>query len=106
MEWKPFIIGAAVGLVGGYTAKEMISKKVNISPEKVLDHVKNQFKQHGPIQGSWIHMEAEPFEKALINYKVYKGGISRYENGENQQYEFLADAGTGTIIDVYPLTGS
>jgi predicted small secreted protein len=104
MEWKPFLLGAAVGLIGGYAANEIISKKVNISPEKVLDHVKNQFKQQGQISGSWIQMEAVPFEKEQIRYKVYKGGVSKIQNGENKQYEFLADAGTGTIIDIYPLT--
>ncbi|MDP4107744.1 MAG: PepSY domain-containing protein [Bacillota bacterium] len=104
MNWKPFMIGTAVGLIGGYAAKEMISKKVNRSAEKVLDDVKNQFKQHGNISGSWIHMEAEPYEKEQISYKVYKGGITTYENGEQKQFEFIADAGTGTIIDIYPLT--
>lgn len=104
MEWKPFVVGAAIGLIGGYAAKEVISKKVNISPEKVLGQVKNQFKQEGQINGSWIHMKAEPFEKAQISYHVYKGGITKQENGEQKQYEFIADASTGTIIDVYPLT--
>ena len=104
MNWKPFIVGAAIGLIGGYTVKEVISKKVNVSPEKVLDHVKNQFKQHGQISGSWIHMEAKPFEKEQLSYKIYKGGISKQENGTQKQFEFIADASTGTIIDIYPLS--
>ncbi|WML54370.1 PepSY domain-containing protein [Neobacillus sp. PS3-12] len=103
MNWKPFMIGTAVGLIGGYAAKEMISKKVNRSAEKVLDDVKNQFKQHGNISGSWIHMEAELYEKEQISYKVYKGGVSKHENGEQKQFEFIADASTGTIIDIYPI---
>jgi predicted small secreted protein len=97
------MIGAAVGFVGGYAAKGVITKEVNRSPEKVLEYVKNQFKQQGHISGSWIHMEAEPYEKEQIRYKVYKGGISKHQNGEQKQYEFIADAGTGTIIDIYPL---
>jgi predicted small secreted protein len=104
MNWKPFIIGAAVGVIGGYTAKEIISQKAGVSPEKVLENVKNQFKQKGAISGSWIHMKTEPFEKEHISYTVYKGGISKQEDGLQKQYEFIADAGTGTIIDVYPLT--
>lgn len=103
MNWRNFLIGAAVGFVGGYAAKGIINKEVNRSPEKVLEYVKNQFKQHGNISGSWIHMETEPYEKEQIRYTVYKGGISKHQNGEQKQYEFIADAGTGTIIDIYPL---
>jgi predicted small secreted protein len=99
MNWKSFILGTAVGFISGYAVKELIDQK-NISPEKVLDNVKKQFKQHGPISGSWIHMEAESFEKQPIKYRVYKGGISRNSHGANEQYEFVADASTGTLIDV------
>jgi predicted small secreted protein len=97
------MIGAAVGFIVGYAAKEVINKEVNRSPEKVLEYVKNQFKQHGNISGSWIQTEALPYEKERIRYKVYKGGISKQENGVQKQYEFIAEAGTGTIIDIYPL---
>ncbi len=103
MNWKTFIIGAAVGLIGGYALKEVISKKVNICPEKVLSQVKSQFKQQGPITGSWILMEAEPYSKGQIHYDVYKGGISKQEDGVNKQYEFIADASTGTILEVNTL---
>ncbi|MDR6122044.1 putative small secreted protein [Bacillus sp. SLBN-46] len=100
MNWKSFIVGAAVGLIGGYVVKEVIDQKTNVSPEKVLEQVKRQFKQNGPISGSWIHMETEPYEKQHIHYRVYKGGISKNNEGSTEQYEFIADAQTGTLIDV------
>ncbi len=103
MNCKSFFLGAAVGLIGGYVTKEILSQNINVSPEKVLENVKKQFKQHGPISGSWIHMEAEPYEKQQIAYHVYKGGISKNNNGTNEQFEFIADAQTGTILDVFPL---
>jgi predicted small secreted protein len=103
MNWKTFVIGAAVGLIGGYAAKEIISKKINICPEKVLSDVKRQFKEQGPISGSWIHIETEPYNKGQLNYHVYKGGISKQEDGVNKQYEFIADASTGTILELNPL---
>jgi predicted small secreted protein len=105
MNWKSFLLGAAAGIIGGYAAKEIINCKTNVSPEKVLEHVKKQFNQNGPISGSWIHMEAEPYEKQQINYRVYKGGISKNNNGTNEQFEFIADAQTGTLIDVRALSG-
>ena len=104
MNWKSFILGAAAGLIGGYAAKELITSKTNVSPERVLENVKRQFKQHSPISGSWIHMEAESYEKHPIHYRVYKGGISRNINGKNEQFEFIADAQTGTLLDVRPFT--
>jgi predicted small secreted protein len=103
MNWKSFFLGAAVGVIGGYAVKELIDRK-DVSPEKVLETVKSQFKQHGPISGSWIHMEAETYEKHPIKYRVYKGGISRNRDGENEQFEFIADAASGTLIDVNQLS--
>ncbi|MFJ7729483.1 PepSY domain-containing protein [Neobacillus sp. NPDC097160] len=100
MNWKSFFLGTTIGLIGGYVTKEILSQKTNVSPEKVLEHVKRQFKQNGPISGSWIHMAAEPYVKQQINYRVYKGGISKNNNGANEQYEFIADASTGTILDL------
>lgn len=106
MNWKSFILGAAVGLAGGYAFKEIMTQKSNVSPDKVLELVKNKFKQQGAISGSWIHMETEPYEKGSIQYQVYKGGITKHKNGTNQQFEFIADAATGTILDVHPLSAS
>ncbi|MDR7077751.1 putative small secreted protein [Neobacillus niacini] len=100
MNWKSFILGAAVGVISGYAVKEIISQKTYVSPEKVLENVKKQFNQNGPISGSWIHMVTEPFEKHQIKYQVYKGGISKSNKGVNEQFEFIADASTGTLLDV------
>ncbi|MCM2531389.1 PepSY domain-containing protein [Neobacillus pocheonensis] len=102
MNWKSFILGVAVGAIGGYAVKELISNKSDVSPETVLELVKKQFKQNGPISGSWIHMEAEPYKTQQIHYRVYKGGISRTNKGEDKQYEFIADATTGTVLEVRP----
>lgn len=104
MNWKTFILGVSAGLIGGYAAKGIIVKKVNVSPEKVLEYVKNRFKQYGPIQGSWIHMEVQDYEKHPIQYRVYKGGISRIHNDKNEQFEFVADASTGTILEITKLS--
>ncbi|MDQ1001175.1 putative small secreted protein [Neobacillus niacini] len=49
-------------------------------------------------------MVTEPFEKHQINYQVYKGGISKSQNGINEQFEFIADASTGTLLDIKSTT--
>jgi predicted small secreted protein len=104
MNWKSFIIGAALGVIGGFAASELLTQRTNISAEKVLENVKKKFKQNGPISGSWIHMEAEPYQKLQIHYRVYKGGITKNNNGTTEQFEFIADATTGTLIDVRSLS--
>ncbi len=104
MNWKSFFIGLTVGIAGGFAAKELISQNTKISPEKVLKHVKEQFKQNGPISGSWIHMKTEPYERHDVQYHVYKGGISKNINGKTEQFEFIADALTGTLLDIKRLS--
>ncbi|EIJ79305.1 hypothetical protein PB1_17149 [Bacillus methanolicus PB1] len=101
MNWKTFLLGVGAGFIAGYAAKELLDQNKTISPEKVLEHVKSEFKKQGPISGSWIQMKTEPYEKKLLQYNVYKGGIFRMANGKNEQIEFIADASTGTILDVY-----
>ncbi|WP_075982631.1 peptidase M4 [Bacillus massilinigeriensis] len=100
MNWKSFLIGVGVGIAGGYAASEIISQKSTISPEKVLVNVKNAFKENGSINGSWINMTMEPYEKDGFHYKVFRGGITRNHDGIGEQYEFIADAKTGVIIEV------
>ncbi|WP_160724036.1 hypothetical protein [Bacillus sp. USDA818B3_A] len=104
MNWKSFFLGAAVGLIGGYVTREVLIQKSYISPEKVLGTIKKHFESKGSISGSWIHMTAEPFEKNQITYQVYKGGISQTKQGEAAQYEFIADAHTGTLLEVIPFS--
>lgn len=70
------------------------------SPEKVLEKVKAAIKEQGPINGSWIHMKTEPFERDRVHYTVYRGGISKSVSGASEQYEFIADATTGTILSI------
>jgi predicted small secreted protein len=104
MNWKTFLLGVGAGLIAGYAAKELLDQNKTVSPEKVLEHVKSEFKKQGPISGSWIHMKTEPYEKKMLHYNVYKGGISRTANGKTEQIEFIADASTGAILDVYQIS--
>jgi predicted small secreted protein len=102
LNWKSFVFGLSIGIVSGYGLKEVASQKIPVSPERVLNDAKKLFKKNGPISGSWIQMKAEPYERNELTYQVYKGGISKVAEGKNKQYEFIADAASGTILDVYP----
>jgi predicted small secreted protein len=103
MNWKYFILGIGAGFAGAYAVKEAV-RKVHVSPEQILEQAKAVFKKEGPISGSWINMNAETYSKPPIEYQVFKGGISRIADGKTQLYEFIADASTGTIIEINNLT--
>lgn len=93
-------IGMGFGLVSGAVSALWYNKKKTISADQVLDKVKSAFQKEGPIEGSWISFEKQPLRKFAIHSKSYHGGISRIEDGELITYEFLADAYTGTVLDI------
>lgn len=96
-------IGLALGAIGGAALTYLYKKNRTLSADDILEKVKADFLQEGPIEGSWIHFKKEPLQKFAITSKTYTGGISRIEDGELAQYEFVADAYTGTILDIYRL---
>ncbi|WP_077214279.1 PepSY domain-containing protein [Bacillus dakarensis] len=103
MNWKSFLLGLGVGIMSGYATKELLSQKTYVSPEKALANAKAAFKQAGPISGSWIQMKPESYVKQDLLYTVYKGGISRSTHNDIEQFEFIADAHTGSIIETVRL---
>lgn len=103
MSWKSFVTGIAVGAVSGYFINEAVKRKTYVSSEAVLSKVKKEFKKVTVVEGSWIQFLKEDYEKFPINTKIYRGGISCRIDDERKQYEFIADAYTGTILDVYPI---
>ena len=101
MKLKDYMMGLGTGIVIGIIASQAANRMdFNRSAELVLRDIKLSFKEEGPIDGSWIFMNPEPFQKEAININVYKGGISRVKNGELEQFEFAADAKTGTVVEL------
>ncbi|MFG6116668.1 Predicted small secreted protein [Thalassobacillus cyri] len=100
MDWKKVAIAAGAGALAGYVVKEQVFNKQGVTPEKALKIAKEAFKKQGPISGSWIYMKPEELTKNGMDYEVYRGGVSKSQDGETSQYEFFIDAQTGTIVDV------
>lgn len=101
MKVKNFIAGVLTGVAAGIVVNEVIDRvDPNVSADSVLKDIKNRFTEEGPIDGSWIVMKTEPYQNSVISMDVYRGGISRIINGELEQFEFVADAKTGTIIEL------
>lgn len=101
MKIKEFCAGVLTGIAAGIVVNEVIDRaNPNVSPDLVLGNVKDAFKKEGPIDGSWIVMKTEPFKNGLIEMDVYRGGVSRITEGDFEQFEFAADAKTGTIVEL------
>jgi predicted small secreted protein len=100
MNWKNLLMGVAVGFAAGVLTSKAIDRNVSMSPEKILQDAKNALQKNGKIIGSWIVMKTEPYEKNELTYTVYKGGLTRKTGDQNEQFEFIADAMTGTILEV------
>jgi len=74
-----------------------------LNPDDILEQVKRQFRQESPIEGAWIEKHAVPFQKFAVKSRVYYGGINRYEDDQLVQYQFVADAETGSVLDIHRL---
>lgn len=101
MKIQNFIAGVLTGVAAGIVVSEVIDRvDPNVAADAVLKNIKDTFKKEGPIDGSWIVMKTEPYKNEVITMDVYRGGISRIMNGELEQFEFAADAKTGTVVEL------
>lgn len=95
-----FLFGAVAGAATALLVQKQAAESMNVPPEKVLKQVKEAFKQKGPVDGSWIQMKPQEITHGGFPVLVYKGGISRPGETGNEQFEFAADAKTGTLLSV------
>jgi predicted small secreted protein len=104
MKKRDLLIGFSTGVAAGFLIREVAHRIEPTKPaELVLHGIKQSFKEEGPIDGSWIYMKTEPFNRQAVSTDVYRGGISRVREGEFEQFEFFADSRTGTVVDLIKL---
>lgn len=94
-----FILSFFIGALSFF----LIDRHRAVNPDSILDQVKSSFRKEGPIEGSWIEMTKVPWSKHALETEVYYGGLSRVEEGKIKHYEFLADAYTGSLLDIYEI---
>ncbi|WP_025025478.1 PepSY domain-containing protein [Caldalkalibacillus mannanilyticus] len=101
MKWGRFFLGLAAGMAVSYVYTKKKSPSL-IKPEKVIQMVKERYKETMSITGSWIH--TEPKKEAIngIQYTIYQGGFTAVIDGYPTFYEFKVDADTGTLLQLEP----
>lgn len=95
------IIGFILSVLLGLLIQSHLSKRKTMQADDILENVKTQFRTEGPLDGSWIELTKVPWKKFAYETDVYYGGISRFEESNLVQYEFIADAYSGSLIDIY-----
>lgn len=96
-------IGLVVGTAAGVLAAKKGQEYLEGRSVKVLKSVKEQFSGEKNIEGSWIIGEKENVTYKGIEQVAYRGGLTCKEEDRKQQYEFLADPETGTVMTIYPI---
>ncbi|MBI5974270.1 hypothetical protein [Staphylococcus canis] len=100
-DW-PLLIPVAIGtaLASSYFYVLNRNKSQYYPADKIIDSVRSYFKD---VTGSYILYEPTIYQKFGIEYEVYKGGVSAERNGKVYNYEFIADAYNGQVIDIYEI---
>lgn len=89
--------GTLLGIAGSMLWRELRLKQ----PEEVLTFVKKQFETQGTVTGSWIDYDPVEYDVYESRPLVYYGGISRQEDTGITTYQFICDAYTGDLIDIF-----
>lgn len=101
VEWVIVASSLVLSFILGLLTFSLYKKNKTLSADDILKSVKKEFLKEGPIDGSWIELTKVPWKKFAYETDVYYGGISRYEENKLVQYEFIVNAYTGSMIDIY-----
>ncbi|WP_267201906.1 hypothetical protein [Limosilactobacillus kribbianus] len=98
---NPWIIPLTLGASGvvGFIAGKLFGTR-RMSAGRILRMVRAEFAREGRITGSWIDHHAVPFQRFAVKTDAYRGGLTRRENDELVNYDFLADAYTGSLLEL------
>ena len=92
-----------IGVVLGGLASAYFYDKKTVNGDTILSNVKQLFLVSGPIEGSWVELEPVIIDRYEQEQLVYFGGVTRKEDDRLVQYEFIADAKSGALLDLYEL---
>lgn len=98
---SPWKVSATLGLssIAGFVLGQLIGNRKQ-SANRILKMIRDDFKKEGPVIGSWIDSQAEPYQRYAVEADVYHGGVTRLEDSIPVNYQFVADARTGSLIEL------
>ena len=101
MKLRDFAIGVVAGLAAAVIIREISDRALPYkSADEILAELKQQFKKDGHIEGTWIYMKPEYFQNGYTSIPAYRGGITQIIDGESKEFEFVADAYQGILLEV------
>lgn len=100
MKWSRFLLGFAAGAIATYLWTQNHRQDRFVQPERVIQSLKQRYKDSMSIVGSWIHVEPKLEEIDGIRYYTYEGGLTGLINDEPTFLEFKVDARTGSLLQV------
>lgn len=91
-----FVHGLAIGLTSAFCWHRYMKRL----PDQLLTELKQLFLREGPVEGAWI--ESSPRLTTLNEERriVYVGGITRKEDNELVQYQFIFDAKSKELLEL------
>lgn len=95
------LTAALSGFAAGFAAEKFSAGGRRIlSPEKVLRLVKQTAKESVPTDGAWIFLSPHTWTKDALTTVVYRGGLIMNESSPATHYDFIADARTGSLLEL------
>lgn len=91
-----FIQGLTIGLTSAFCWHRYMKRL----PDELLAEIKKLFLREGPIDGSWIESSPRLTSYQNEHHIVFVGGITREENNELIQYQFMFDARTKELLEL------
>ncbi|MDD9149486.1 MULTISPECIES: hypothetical protein [unclassified Sporolactobacillus] len=91
--------------IAGFSAGVAVEKFKNgghrlLSSEKVLHLVRKAAKESLSVDGAWIYLSPQTLTRDALTSRVYRGGLTVAEEKTVGHYDFLADAHTGTLLEL------
>ncbi|KAA1038401.1 hypothetical protein [Macrococcus equipercicus] len=98
---KKWWIGSSIvvaALVIGYA----FSRRYRLlNPHQLLEDIKQKF---NGVESSFIVYTPERYKRFGVETQIYRGGITTNFDDYKEEYEFIADAYTGQLIDCIEVT--
>lgn len=91
---------SSLSLLFGFLMGKSMQRRQYMTADVILEKVKQAFRKESAIEGAWINEKPRQHTEFAIHTMVYTGGLSRLEDQKLVQYEFTADAKTGSILKI------